>query len=99
MSVDSGQLFALANLSRLKLEPAQAPVLQAQINNIMALADALSAQNTEGVKPLAHPLEIIQAVQLRLREDCVCEPDARAANMTNAPAVQNNLFLVPKVID
>jgi len=41
----------------------------------------------------------IQDVQLRLREDVASEPNAREANQRSAPAVENGLFLVPKVIE
>ena len=41
----------------------------------------------------------VQDVQLRLRDDTVTEPDARAANQASAPAVEAGLFLVPRVIE
>ena len=99
MSIDSKGLEQLANLARLSLKEEQVPVLTGQINKIVELADQLAAQPTEGVKPMAHPLEVIQAVSLRLREDVVTEVDEREANLANAPSTENNLFLVPKVID
>ena len=36
---------------------------------------------------------------LRLREDAVTEENHREANMRNAPAQDEGLFLVPKVIE
>jgi len=51
------------------------------------------------VQPLAHPLAAIQDVQLRLRDDVVSEPDRRAAYQQGAPAVEDGLFLVPRVIE
>jgi aspartyl-tRNA(Asn)/glutamyl-tRNA(Gln) amidotransferase subunit C len=38
-------------------------------------------------------------VTLRLRDDQVSEPNQREANQRSAPAVENGLFLVPKVIE
>jgi aspartyl-tRNA(Asn)/glutamyl-tRNA(Gln) amidotransferase subunit C len=35
----------------------------------------------------------------RLREDRVTETDQRSANLANAPAQENGLFLVPKVLE
>ncbi|HEY1059898.1 MAG TPA: Asp-tRNA(Asn)/Glu-tRNA(Gln) amidotransferase subunit GatC [Limnobacter sp.] len=99
MSLDSGQIAKIAALSRLKLQAEQAPALEQQLNNIMALADRLASANTEGVEPLAHPLSLIQPIALRLREDAVTEANQRALNMANAPAAQDGLFLVPKVIE
>lgn len=99
MSLDAGQITKIAALSRLTLAPDQVPVLEQQLNNIMSLADRLGAENTEGVEPLAHPLALILPIALRLREDAVTETDQRAENMANAPAAQEGLFLVPKVIE
>lgn len=99
MSLDSDQIAKVAALSRLKLTPEQAPALEKQLNNIMALADKLSQENTQGIEPLAHPLALIQPIALRLRRDEVTETDRRAQNMANAPAMEKGLFLVPKVIE
>jgi aspartyl-tRNA(Asn)/glutamyl-tRNA(Gln) amidotransferase subunit C len=40
-----------------------------------------------------------QVGKLRLREDIANEPNNREANQRTAPAVENGLFLVPKVIE
>lgn len=99
MSLDSGQIAKIAALSRLKLAPEQTLALEQQLNNIMQLADRLGSENTEGVEPLAHPISMIQAIALRLRQDMVSETDNRLANMANAPVAEKGLFLVPKVIE
>jgi aspartyl-tRNA(Asn)/glutamyl-tRNA(Gln) amidotransferase subunit C len=41
----------------------------------------------------------VQAAALRLRDDAVTEPDQRSANQASAPAVEDGLYLVPKVIE
>lgn len=99
MSLTSEDLEKLAGLARLHLQADHVPALQAQLNDIMSLADSLAQQDTTGVEPLAHPLAIIQEVALRLRDDAVTETDQRAVNLANAPAQEKSLFLVPKVID
>ena len=40
-----------------------------------------------------------QEVTLRLREDAVTESNERDAHQRSAPAVEDGLFLVPKVIE
>ncbi len=55
----------------------------------------MQAVDTSGVEPLAHPLEATQ----RLRPDAVTETDHRDAYQTIAPAVEEGLYLVPKVIE
>ncbi len=48
---------------------------------------------------MAHPTAVIDHVALRLRDDVVSEPNQREANQASAPAVEDGLFLVPKVIE
>jgi aspartyl-tRNA(Asn)/glutamyl-tRNA(Gln) amidotransferase subunit C len=48
---------------------------------------------------LAHPVAAVQDIVLRLRNDLISEPNQREANQRSAPAVENGLFLVPKVIE
>lgn len=99
MALDCGEIEKIAALSRLKLDLENIQPLEQQLKNILQLADRLSSENTEGVEPLAHPLSLIQPIALRLREDRVTEHDQRKLHMVNAPAVEQNLFLVPKVIE
>ncbi|MDP1998852.1 MAG: Asp-tRNA(Asn)/Glu-tRNA(Gln) amidotransferase subunit GatC [Rhodoferax sp.] len=99
MSLTSADIARIANLARLELHPAESDRMLAQINGFFELVEKMRAVDTTGVEPLAHPLATIQDVTLRLREDRVSEPNNREANQRNAPAVENGLFLVPKVIE
>ena len=67
--------------------------------NFFAVVEQMRAVDTSGVEPLYTPLSAVQAVSLRLREDVVTEVDDRTANQRSAPAVEDGLFLVPKVIE
>ena len=51
--------------------------------------------DTTGIEPLAHPLETTQ----RLRADVVTERNQRDAYQAIAPAVEEGLYLVPRVIE
>ena len=59
----------------------------------------MQAVDTTGIAPLAHPVEIFRDTSLRLREDAASEPNRRDLNQQSAPAVENGLFLVPRVIE
>jgi aspartyl-tRNA(Asn)/glutamyl-tRNA(Gln) amidotransferase subunit C len=59
------------------------------------MVDQLQAINTAGIEPLAHPLDTIQ----RLRADVISETNQRELLLKNAPAAQDGLFLVPRVIE
>ena len=99
MSLTSADIARIANLARLDLQPAEGERMLTQINDFFGIVEKMRAVDTTGIEPLAHPLATIQTIALRLREDRVSEPDAREANQRNAPAVENGLFLVPKVIE
>ena len=71
----------------------------AQLNGFFGIVEQMRAVDTRGVEPLSTPLSAVQEVRLRLRDDVVTEPDEREANQRSAPAVEDGLFLVPKVIE
>ena len=99
MKLTPDDLKRLAHLARIAVSNDDVLLLQTQLNGIFGLIDELQAVDTKGVEPLSHPLDVIHNMAQRLRDDRVTETDQRAANMANAPAEENGLFLVPKVLD
>ncbi len=99
MSLTSTDIARIANLARLALEPAESERMLTQINQFFDIVEQMRAVDTTGIEPLAHPVAAVMDVTLRLREDVVSEPDRREANQQSAPAVEQGLFLVPKVIE
>lgn len=95
MSLTPEQVQQVAHLARLELNAEMVPTYAQQISNILAMVDQLSAADTQGVSPMAHPLGLTQ----RLRPDVVTEPNRREVYQAHAPAVEDGLFLVPKVIE
>ncbi|MDP9044731.1 MAG: Asp-tRNA(Asn)/Glu-tRNA(Gln) amidotransferase subunit GatC [Pseudomonadota bacterium] len=98
MALTSDDVSRIAQLARLELEPAEQAAMLTQLNGFFGIVEQMSAVDTRGVEPLYTPLSAVQAVSLRLREDEVTEVDGRLANQRSAPAVEDGLFLVPKVI-
>lgn len=99
MSLTISDISRIANLARLELQPDESERMLTQINGFFDIVEKMRAVDTTGIEPLAHPLDTIQTVALRLRDDVASEPDNREANQRNAPAVERGLFLVPKVIE
>jgi aspartyl-tRNA(Asn)/glutamyl-tRNA(Gln) amidotransferase subunit C len=99
MSLNASDIARIANLARLELTPAESERMLTQINGFFDIVEKMSAVDTKGMEPLAHPFATVQDVALRLRDDVVSEPDQREANQKSAPAVERGLFLVPKVIE
>lgn len=99
MALTPQDVSRIAHLARLELKPADETVMLAQLNNFFAIVEQMRAVDTAGIEPLYTPLSAVQAVELRLRDDVVTETDQRALNQRSAPAVEDGLFLVPKVIE
>ena len=95
MSLTAADVRRIAQLARLELSEPDAQHTLAQLNDVFGLIEALRAVDTTGVEPMTHA----QDMTLRLRADEVAEPDRRDDYQRNAPAVEQGLFLVPRVIE
>ena len=99
MPLSSTDIARIADLARLELSSNESERMLTQLNDFFDIVQKMRAVDTAGVEPLAHPFATVSDTFLRLREDVVSEPDQREANQRSAPAVDNGLFLVPKVIE
>ena len=95
MSFSTDDIKKVAHLARLQLEDDKAAKLGEDITNILNLVDQLQAVDTEGVEPMAHPMDAEQI----LRADTVSEDNQRQKYQACAPATEEGLYLVPKVIE
>ncbi|PUA41305.1 Asp-tRNA(Asn)/Glu-tRNA(Gln) amidotransferase GatCAB subunit C [Pseudomonas protegens] len=95
MALERSDVEKIAHLASLGLNEADLPHITSDLNSILGLVDAMQAVDTDGIEPLAHTLEASQ----RLHADVVTESNHREAYQSIAPAVENGLYLVPKVID
>jgi aspartyl-tRNA(Asn)/glutamyl-tRNA(Gln) amidotransferase subunit C len=95
MSLSPDDVKRIARLARIETSDAEAQVTQVQLNTIFDLIATMQAVDTTGIAPMAHAQEVYQ----RLRDDVVTETDRHVAFQAVAPAVENGLYLVPKVIE
>ena len=95
MSLTSDEVKNIAHLARLDIDDASVPEYSENLSRILELMDQMQAVDTDGVKPMAHPIEGGQ----RLRPDNVTETDQREAFQKLAPQTEVGLYLVPKVIE
>jgi aspartyl-tRNA(Asn)/glutamyl-tRNA(Gln) amidotransferase subunit C len=95
MSLSADDVAKIAHLARLGIDPETAGPLGRELQNILDLVASMDRVDTAGVAPMAHPLDMAQ----RLRPDEVTEVDRREVYQANAPAVEDGLFLVPRVIE
>ena len=95
MSLTSDQLQRIALLARIDVSAEELQAVTGRLNRVLGLIDQLQAVDTQGIEPMSHALDVVQ----RLRPDEVTEPDRREDFQKGAPAVEQGLYLVPKVIE
>ena len=95
MSLSKDEVQHIATLARLRLAEDEVSDVVDKLSRIVDFVDQLAAAATGDVAPMAHPLKQSQ----RLRADVVTESNVREHIQTNAPSVQDGLYLVPKVIE
>ena len=95
MALEHADVQRAAHLARLGLNDDEAAGYVDDLGRILEMVDMLQALDTGGVAPLAHPLDATQ----RLRADEVTESDQRDEFQRCAPAVENGLYLVPRVVE
>jgi len=95
VSLSLEDLKSLCILSRLEIASEEMDGVADKLSEIVTLVDSLQAVDTAGVEPMAHPLDRAQ----RLREDRVTESDNHLRYQRNAPRVEQDLYLVPRVIE
>jgi aspartyl-tRNA(Asn)/glutamyl-tRNA(Gln) amidotransferase subunit C len=88
-------ILHLCRLARLEITPDEIADVSVKLSSIVAMVGELQAVDTTGVTPMAHPLDKPQ----RLRPDTVTEGDSHEVYQRNAPLVERDLYLVPKVIE
>ncbi|OEY65214.1 Asp-tRNA(Asn)/Glu-tRNA(Gln) amidotransferase subunit GatC [Marinobacter sp. X15-166B] len=95
MAISREDIEKVAVLARIQVTDEQIAGLETDLGNILNLVDQLQAADTDAVEPLAHPLDAVQ----HLRADVVSETDQRDAFQALAPATEEGLYLVPRVIE
>ncbi|MFV8820115.1 Asp-tRNA(Asn)/Glu-tRNA(Gln) amidotransferase subunit GatC [Haliea sp. E17] len=95
MPIEQDEIEKIAALARIRVDTAQAAALGQRLTEILGMVEQLQAVDTAGVEPMAHPLDAVAT----LRADEVTECNRRDAFQAIAPAVEDGLYLVPKVIE
>lgn len=95
MTISREDIEKVAVLARIRVDDEQVSALEKDLGNILDLVDQLGAADTDSVEPMAHPLNAVQ----RLRADEATETNQREAFQAIAPATENGLYLVPRVIE
>ncbi len=94
MKIDQNTVEYIAQLAKLSISTAEKGQVLKQLNRVLDYMALLDEVNTDHIEPTAHvmPLENV------LRQDSVQESQPQSDSVDNAPQIQDNCFVVPKVI-
>jgi aspartyl-tRNA(Asn)/glutamyl-tRNA(Gln) amidotransferase subunit C len=84
----------VAHLARLEITDEELDVYTEQLAAVLDHAADVAALDTSGVPPTAHPLPIVNV----LREDVVEPSLDRDEVLSQAPAVEDGRFKVPRIL-
>ena len=104
MALNLEDIKRIAHLARIEINDQEASVTLTKLSGILGLIEQMQAVDTTGITPMSHSQDVVQ----RLREDVVTKANQRDAfqknapnlgNSDNAPAIQDGLYLVPRVVE
>jgi aspartyl-tRNA(Asn)/glutamyl-tRNA(Gln) amidotransferase subunit C len=95
MSVDLATVKRVAKLSRIAVSEEEALRMMGELNGILGFVAQLDEVNVDGIEPLTS----VAPMAMRQRADAVTDGGKSADIVANAPATDENFFLVPKVVE
>ncbi|HET7847594.1 MAG TPA: Asp-tRNA(Asn)/Glu-tRNA(Gln) amidotransferase subunit GatC [Pseudolabrys sp.] len=95
MSVDAATVRRIAHLARIAVAENEVAHLEGELNAILAFVEQLSEVDVAGVEPMTS----VTPMRMKKRADVVTVGDNAEAITGNAPASEDHLFLVPKVVE
>jgi len=95
MHVDEVTVRRIAHLARIKITDEEAAGLESELSAILDWVEQLDEVDTATVEPMTR----VVAISLKQREDVVNDGEKADEIVSNAPMSENDLFVVPKVVE
>ena len=95
MSVDLQTVKRVARLARIAVTEEDAERMTGELNTILGFVEQLNEVDVSGVEPMTSVIPM----QMKKRQDVVTDGGKVDDIMANAPASDENFFLVPKVVE
>ncbi|WP_117193923.1 Asp-tRNA(Asn)/Glu-tRNA(Gln) amidotransferase subunit GatC [Rhizobium terrae] len=95
MSVDLATVKRVARLARIAVTEEDANRMVGELNGIIDFVEQLNEVDVAGVEPMTS----VTPMEMRKRADIVTDGDKAAEVVANAPSIDHNFFLVPKVVE
>ena len=94
MTLSREDVEKVASLARLEVTEDELDRYAEQLGKIVTFVEQLNDVATDGVEPMAHPLDVHSV----LRPDSPSQGITREAALANAPSTDGEFFLVPPVM-
>jgi aspartyl-tRNA(Asn)/glutamyl-tRNA(Gln) amidotransferase subunit C len=95
MSVDLNTVKRVARLARIAVSEEDAERMTGELNAILGFVEQLNEVDVSGVEPMTS----VTPMEMKKRRDIVTDGGKAADIVANAPATEENFFLVPKVVE
>lgn len=95
MSVDIHTVRRVARLARIAVSPEDAERMTGELNAILGFVEQLNEVDVAGVEPMTSVIPM----EMKKRDDVVTDGSKAEDIVANAPATDENFFLVPKVVE
>jgi aspartyl-tRNA(Asn)/glutamyl-tRNA(Gln) amidotransferase subunit C len=95
MSVDVETVRRVARLARIAVRDEDASRMTGELNAILGFVEQLGEVDVTGVEPMTSVIPMA----MKKRQDGVTDGNKAADIVANAPATDENFFLVPKVVE
>ncbi len=95
MSVDLQTVKRVARLARIAVSEEDAERMTSELNAILGFVEQLNEVDVTGVEPMTS----VTPMEMKKRKDVVTDGNKAADIVANAPATEENFFLVPKVVE
>ena len=95
MSVDIATVKRVARLARIAVSEEDAERMTGELNTILGFVEQLNEVDVSGVEPMTSVIPM----EMKKRQDAVTDGGKAADIVANAPATDENFFVVPKVVE
>jgi aspartyl-tRNA(Asn)/glutamyl-tRNA(Gln) amidotransferase subunit C len=95
MHLTDDNIRIIARLARLQIDEKNIPKVRDRLSGILNWVEQLKPVDTTGVEPM----ESIMIDVMPMRKDEVTDGGISEKVLANAPAVQEDMFVVPKVVE
>ena len=95
MELSTQDVRDIAKLAKLQINEDELDRYKQDLSRILEFVEQMNLADVDNIEPMAHPQDMIQA----LRADEIAEINQREKFQSIAPATQDGLYLVPKVIE